>query len=387
MPEENKSNLFQSIGKGVGGLLEGAGRVAGGAVKGAADIFGAIPAIRRSTAASKASEAQTQLREQEIINNAARMLAQTPPEKQQDILAALKRIGLSDEAIGAAQQVAQSGKPLGLEEFRKIAGGEDLTQQFELGPRGKVAGATFQTPKTAKEISPSTQIKQKQLDRLNLLEDKIETGTATPEEADELKSSLQINRPLVEFGKLPGSAQYLTEEERKEQAKQPLNKPLSNVETKGVSTTIKSILGDRKTLPFGLKPGAAVSQSNMESLWEQTIEETGYAGRGRVAKKQIESRFDREVTALNKGKGLGVLANQYEWDRKKWEAKQKPIDKKRFQEKADKGLTGMQILQKAFNSGIITATEFKNLQVNLRNKTVTMEDILKKLDEIVREKK
>lgn len=164
------------------------------------------------------------------------------------------------------------------------------------------------------------QIKQNQLNRQNLLIQKSQQGTITPEEKKELSRSLQVNRPLIEFGKAPASAQFLTPEERIEKAQQPLKKPLSSTEVKGVDITVNTILGEPKVLPFGLKRGAAVSQKSMDALWEQTMRETGYEGRGKVAKGQIASRFDRRVRELNKGKGIGVLANQYQWNRKTYNA-------------------------------------------------------------------
>ncbi len=192
-------------------------------------------------------------------------------------------------------------------------------QQFAL-QRQELAGRAAIA--RAKPISPAQQITQKQLNRINLLEHKARQGTITEPEKAELQRSLQRNRPLVEFGALPGLTRLLTPEERVEKAKAPLKKPLTSTEVKGVDATINAILGEPKALPFGVRPGAAISQSKMEILWEQTIEETGYNGRGKIAKKQIEARFDRRIKELNRGKGLGVLANQYEWSRTKWEAKQ-----------------------------------------------------------------
>jgi hypothetical protein len=170
----------------------------------------------------------------------------------------------------------------------------------------------------ATPLSPTQNIAQLQLDRINLLQSKEAQGTLTQAEKDELQRSLQRNRPLVEFGALPGLTKVLTPEERAEQARQPLVKPLTPTEIKGVDSVVNSILGGPKTLPFGIRGGAAVPQSKMNELWEQTMLETGYEGRSKIAQKQIESRFDRKVRELNKGKGLGVLANQYQWDRKKY---------------------------------------------------------------------
>ena len=54
------------------------------------------------------------------------------------------------------------------------------------------------------------------------------------------------------------------------------------------------------------------------------MEATGYSARPKVQQKQIEREFDQRVQILNKGKGVGVLANQYQWDRKKYKAQRPP---------------------------------------------------------------
>lgn len=168
-------------------------------------------------------------------------------------------------------------------------------------------------------IPAAQQIAGKQLDRINLLESKVRNGTATKQEKTELQRSLARNKPLVEFS---GLDKILTPEQRKTKATQVLKKPLTTTEVKGVDTIIGAVVGESKPLPFGAKRGAAVKQADTEKMWEQVAEETGYNGRSRIAQKQIESRFDRKIATLNKGKGVGVLANQYQWSRKKWEVKQ-----------------------------------------------------------------
>lgn len=211
--------------------------------------------------------------------------------------------------LGLQQQgrVAQPGFTLGPGQQRFGAGGQPIAQVPAAPP----------TP-----LTPTQRIAQAQLDRINLLQEKARRKTITKPEEAELSRSLQRNRPLVEFGVLPGLTQLLTPEQRREQAQQVLKKPLNSTEIKGVDTIVKAILGEPRPMPFGIRGGAAISQSKIETLWEQMMLETGYSGRSKIAQKQIESRFDRRIKELNRGKGLGVLANQYQWDRKKWEAKQ-----------------------------------------------------------------
>lgn len=211
--------------------------------------------------------------------------------------------------LGLQQQgrAAQPGFTLGPGQQRFGAGGQPIARVPAAPP----------TP-----LTPTQRIAQVQLDRINFLQEKARRKTITKPEEAELSRSLQRNRPLVEFGVLPGLTQLLTPKERIEQAQQVLKRPLTSTEIKGVDVIVKAISGEPKPIPFGIRGGAAVPQGKMEALWEQTMLETGYRGRSKIAQKQIESRFDRRIKELNRGKGLGVLANQYQWDRKKWEAKQ-----------------------------------------------------------------
>jgi hypothetical protein len=54
----------------------------------------------------KLTKAKIQEQKLLVINNAAAMLANIPPDEQQNIIASFKRIGLSDEEIEAAKAVA-----------------------------------------------------------------------------------------------------------------------------------------------------------------------------------------------------------------------------------------------------------------------------------------
>ena len=256
----------------------------------------------RKAFARDVSGLQQFLLQQQQSQGAAQQLAaalSVPPDQRQ---------GIPGINFPTAPQLPQAQSQQGGQLFGNLL----LQQQQQQGALGLQA---------ARPISPSQTITQKQLNRINFLENKARRGTITQQEKDELQRSLQRNRPLVEFGVLPGLTQLLTPEERAKQARQPLVKPLTPTEIKGVDSTVKSILGEPKTLPFGVRVGAAIPQSKMEELWEQTMLETGYDGRSKTAKKQIESQFDRRVRELNVGKGVGVLANQYQWNRGKYKAK------------------------------------------------------------------
>lgn len=128
----------------------------------------------------------------------------------------------------------------------------------------------------------------------------------------------RVGGPLVQIGERLLSPEKRQELAEAEYEKGLTTKPLTPTEKKGVQATITEVMGERRTIPFGIRPGAAYSQEEMNRKWEETIEATGYAGRSKVQQKQIEGEFDRHIAMLNKGKGLGVLKGQYQWNRKKY---------------------------------------------------------------------
>lgn len=106
-----------------------------------------------------------------------------------------------------------------------------------------------------------------------------------------------------------------------EKEKRDAGEPLTVIETKGVDTIVKAVLGESNTLPFGVRPGAAVTQEEIEKKWDDVKAQTQYDGRGSVARKRIRSSFDIRMGILNKGKGAFTLGNQYAWDRKAYNLK------------------------------------------------------------------
>ena len=192
--------------------------------------------------------------------------------------------------------------------------------QSQQGQQAQMSGLMQSLYNPPATLSPLQQIHQNTLTRMNRLIKKREEGTATKNELS-LLDKMEAGSPLVQItGERllsPDKQLNIAEMDYEEKVK---GKPLTSTEAKGVQTTIKEIVGSNKTLPFGIMPGEALEQSNMERLWESVMESTGYEGRGLVAQKQIENEFDRQVATLNRGKGVGVLANQYQWDRNKYES-------------------------------------------------------------------
>lgn len=183
------------------------------------------------------------------------------------------------------------------------------------------------------QLSPTQRLAQERLSAFNAAK-AIPKGQRTPDQQKTIDDVIRPKGPLVQIGGLPGGFQFLTPEEQKTQAiselkKKVAPKALTPTEQKGVQSTVRSVLIESgltggldvdgellgKKVPFGLLPGAAVSQERIGQLWEQVMESTGYASRDRGQQRQIDAVFDRQIAVINKGKGIGVLAKQYEWSR------------------------------------------------------------------------
>lgn len=189
------------------------------------------------------------------------------------------------------------------------------TMQSRLGQQLALQGQLgniFQKP-----MLPTQQIASRKLAKIDSLQKKVRAGTASENEKVMLEKML-AGQPLVQIGE-----RLLPPEDRIRGAQADLEKklaqePMTPTEIKGVQTTIKEIMGEGETLPFGARLGPALSQEDMNTRWESAMEATGYEGRNEVQKKQINNEFDRHIAILNKGKGLGTLKGQYQWDRRKY---------------------------------------------------------------------
>ena len=155
------ANMFDSIGKGIGGVLDfaggaakGAGDLFGNVVQGASDVAGMIPAVARQRSQSADIESRINERKLQMMNTAAGMLANTPPEQQESIKVQLSKAGFSPEDIEAARQIGESAQPPSFEEFSKIGEGSDLARTIDVGPKGKVTGGRFATRTLAQAKQP-----------------------------------------------------------------------------------------------------------------------------------------------------------------------------------------------------------------------------------------
>lgn len=211
-------------------------------------------------------------------------------------------------------------------------------QPFTLTPGAErfTAGGqpVAQVPAAARPpISPSQQRAQAQLDTYRAAKI-IPVNQRTKSQQKTVDNFEETGQPLVQIGGLPGLFGALTPEERPIQARAELAKriapkALTPTEQKGVQVTVRSVLVESgltggldskgeligKAVPFGVRRGAAVSQERIGQLWEQVMESTGYTSRDRGQQRQIDAVFDRQIKVLNKGKGITILKNQYQWNR------------------------------------------------------------------------
>ncbi len=291
---KQKPNLFQSI----GGAVSGVGKAVGGVARGAREILN-LPTGDLTRA---------RVRQQEIlvINNAAGLLSNTPADQQENILAAFKRIGLSEEAISAAQQVAKSGKPLT---------DEDVTERIKgFQKEGLGAQAAFRRGGTEFQVATPTGKRGAGRTTSKILSDldKVNNQIIGLEDTED-KSSL----PLLQ------------------ETKRGLESELASVrglEKREITTTTPA-----ETRTVGFFEGAFTPKKRGETI--TTVPET----------TTTETTFAPKVT------------------------------KKTLQKKADTKLKDIKKLTQLFRDKKINATEFKNLQIKLRNGSITIDDILKKL--------
>ena len=323
------AKLFESIGKGVGDVV-------GGVAKGASDLFGAIPAVRRG-------REQSSLREQQIINNAADMLANTPPEEQGNILAALDRIGLSKESIAAAQQIATSGQPLGVDAFAEL-GGEDFSRQIDLGPTGKVTGGRLATPTAGRTTIPG------QLPKATVQSEILQTGISDIEADIDL---IQDDDSLDSAGKIA--------------ALKPLKqkRAAARLELRRLQASQSGLVEETtgEVIPAVTRPA-----NSLERLFGQQDIEVS------PARDTTRTRFVAPNIATTKTAATELSPQD----------PQPATPKKKTKAGTDakaKG-KGMQTLRKALADKLITATEFKTIQNGITNGTMTVEAALARLDQI-----
>lgn len=322
-------------------LFESIGNIVGGVARGASDLFDVIPAVR-------ASRTSSDLREQQIINNAANMLINTPPEEQGNILAALDRIGLDKDAIAAAQQIAASGQPLSLEEGLKLGKESGLARQFDITPTGKFGGGRLATP-TAGRVAPPVGTLRKatvQSRRFDEAIADIEKNIAEARKDDDAdRGQANVDRLVPQLQKARDdrdrfeATQTGLVEETIEEAIPAVTRPAGFFES---------------ILPGGVKRGS-------------TVEVT-------PATTRTRTRFVPPNIATTETAPTELAP----------EPPQPATKKKKTKVGADaksKG-RGMQILRKALADKVITATEFKTIQNGIRNKTITVEQALARLEQI-----
>ncbi len=327
---KEKPNLFESI----GGALGGVGQAVGGLVRGTKEALDIPPKLPR---AELAQQEQQLL----IINNAAGMLSDAPEGQQETILAAFKRIGLNDESIAAAQQVAAAGQPLNLDEMQKLLG--ETPSTIDIGPAGRVTGArTVAGKKTPAGTIPRPTVQSRRFDEA--ISD-IQKDISLAQKDTDVERG---NKRVAEL--VPRLKQARLERDRFLASQTGL---VEQAATETVPAVTRDPTFLESILPGGVKRGSTVTVA------PETTRTTVRFGTPATA-PSIRTEAPQSV-----GEGRGVKTKS-----------------KSLKKRAKKGLKGMEALKEAFRNKEITATEFKNLQVKLRNKSVTMEQVLAKLEQI-----
>jgi len=186
---------------------------------------------------------------------------------------------------------------------KKLLERQESWKRKEFGLREALVAARTEEP-----LSGSDLLNRWRLEQL---------GKMTPEQQQQymLKPPVSITMPTGQALLTPPKRLAMAEADYEKKIAQ---EPLTPTELKGVKATIQEIMGEGRALPFGARLGAALSQDDMSSKWEEAMEAIGYAGRNKIQQKQVESEFDRYIATLNKGKGIGVLKGQYQWNRSKY---------------------------------------------------------------------
>lgn len=348
------ANIFESIGKGVGNVVGGIGKGAadifGGLAQGVSDVAGFVPAIAAQRSRSADIESRIEQRKLQMMNTAAGMLFNTPPEQQGAIITQLTNIGFDEDDIKSAQQIAASGQPLSFEEFSKIGKDSGLARTIDVGPQGKVTGGRFSTPtgkqtatRTAKEIienDPTIRGFQIEID-------KIETDMIREEKTVTAKNLEEKKKEIAKLGK------------RKDEIVRKREKRVAELrrfEVETVTDTTPAITrpstGFEDFFPGGVKKGSTVTLTPAKTTTRlkftpvatpQTAPSILAPEPPQLATKKKSTKLDK--TAKSKG-------------------------------------AGMQALRKALSDKIINATEFKHIQNSIKNKTMTVEQAVARLEEI-----
>ena len=153
------ANIFDAIGKGIGGTLEFAGNVA----KGASDVFDRISTGPLTRAKVKQTEQATLQGQQDMnqkklqmLNVSADMFSNSTEEGQSDVIAALTRAGYDPDAITLSQAMSKSKKPpKTVEDLNALAESLGLGVAIKTSGTGEVTEASFRTPTTTQAKQPT----------------------------------------------------------------------------------------------------------------------------------------------------------------------------------------------------------------------------------------
>ena len=330
-----KPNLFESIGQGVGGVLGGIGDAAGTVFQN----LTTTPAARQRIASEQ------QIRDANVVNKAADILIRTPAEERENVLVSFNKL-FDENVVALAQQVATRGQPLTVQEWRNIIGegGEGLSESIAVGPQGFVEQGVLATPSTSKTSTSSIK---------SIIGDDI---TALSLESEVFDAEFLLDEAVKS-----GKKDDIAEAEKKVQAaRDALNVHVAGLTGTPVTETETVIPGTREVRFFeGLLSGEKQRGDIIPSGPSRTETRLEFGRRGTATQDTAPT----------------VLAPEPP----KPAVKQK---KTRASKDAKVKGAGMQALRKAFSDKEITASEFKFIQNAIRNKSMTVEQALARLEQI-----
>ena len=179
-------------------------------------------------------------------------------------------------AILQYQQAGQKGQFPGLQtpQMQQAAAGGIMGQMFPT--KLEEARTTYYKAQatealTPKEISPSQQISQKQLNRINQLQVKVDAGTATPPEQEALKILIGELRPPAVQVNVGGEPIPSTERQQLvsfEAVKKTAERLKEGFDPKYVGLAAEWTAGIRQAIPKGMSSAEAIWRADLASLIE-----------------------------------------------------------------------------------------------------------------------
>lgn len=224
--------------------------------------------------------------------------------------------------------------------------------QSPMGQQAQMGGLMQSQYRQPSVLSPSQQISQNVLRRMNYLIKKREAGTATDNELA-LLDKMEASQPLVQigdpFGKEPGGRKFLTEEKRAEVGEAEADKILQPSTTeldkvKDSAVAIIDLTGKKVTGGF-LGGGRGTDDFPREALigaYKQYRVNNNYDGLTNQKRAVFDKIWDQQIANFNNigysyPDGTNIGKDEFDWDPKDEEIQQlrKPKEKSPYPEYPD----------------------------------------------------